>query len=148
MLQFHALPLAIVLALWEGEFRQYSRPKVVRREWGFWLYESLSIAEQPPDQTLLVRNLRKLRKLRKLRQLRKKSQGRSAFCQGLIFLMVALCRQGIFILVSRSGSVWGFSRCLQVFSYFLKVTRSFLKVDMQTHGARFSRYRLKRVLTP
>ena len=48
-----------------------------------------------PDQSL--KNLRNLSD--------KKSQGRSALSQGLIFRKVALCRQGIFIFVSRSGSV-------------------------------------------
>ena len=51
---------------------------------------------QPPDQTL--RNLRMLRKLRK----------------------VALCLQGIFIFVSRSGSVWvsqGVSKFSPIFSW-------------------------------
>ena len=73
---------------------------------------------------------------KKLEKLETKSEGRSALSQGLIFLKVALCRQGIFIFVSRSESVWVFSRCLQVSSYFLKV-------DRQTRGARFPKYRLK-----
>ena len=69
---------------------------------------------QPPDQSL-----RNLRNSRKLRQNLKVARH---------FLKVALCRQGICIFVSRSGSVWVFSRCLQVFSYFLEVAQSFLKV--------------------
>ena len=74
------------------------------------------------------------KKLVKLERIKTKSRGHSALSQGLVFLKVALCRQEIFIFVSRSGSVWVFSRCLQVFSYFLKVTQSFLKVDRQTQG--------------
>ena len=80
------------------------------------------------------------KKVEKLEKVEKKSQGRSLLSQGLIFLKVALCRQGIFMFfsrASRSGSVCVFLRCLQVFSYFLKVTQSF------SQGARFSRFWLQ-----
>ena len=70
------------------------------------------------------------KKVEKLEKVEKNSQGRSLLSQGLIFLKVGLCRQGIFIFVSRSGSVSVFSRCLLVF-------QGFLKVDRQTQGARF-----------
>ena len=53
------------------------------------------------------------KKLEKLEKVETISQGRSALSQGVIFLKVAPCIQGIFIFVSRSDSVWVFSRCLQ-----------------------------------
>ena len=46
-----------------------------------------------------------LKKLEKLEKVETESHGRSALSQGLIFLQVAFCRQGILILVSRSESV-------------------------------------------
>ena len=62
-----------------------------------------------------ISDFKKAKKLRKLRE----------------NLKVAQCRHGIFVFVSRSKSICAFSRCLQVFSYFLKVTQSF------SQGARF-----------
>ena len=52
------------------------------------------------------------KKVEKVEKVETKSHGRSALSHGLIFLKVALCRQGIRIFVLRSGSVWVFSRCL------------------------------------
>ena len=88
------------------------------------------------------------KKLYEFEKVKTKTLSRSALSQSLIFRKVTLCRQGICIFVSKSQSVWVFSRCLQLFSYFLKVAQSVFKVPRQIEGTKGSgAYRVRKCHT-
>ena len=123
----------------------YASPRLRRgfqcRFWKFTCVLRLGLPRSP-DQT-------DPKKLEKLEKVETKSQSRLAHSQGLIFLKVVLCRQGIFYFCLKVGKRLGFLKVSPSFVLFfsrsLKVfSRSTGKLKVQD----FPSFGSKRVFTP